>query len=135
MAKKSPNAVDAHVGSKIRARRLELGMSQDKLAGGLGLTFQQIQKYEKGVNRVGASRLQELSGLLEVPVSFFFNGASPLPNRKKAAEAPSTDFVTEFINSADGHALIKAFLRIRSPSVRRSIVHMVEAVSESRAKI
>jgi transcriptional regulator with XRE-family HTH domain len=134
MAKKSPNAVDVHVGNQIRARRLALRMTQDKLASRLGLTFQQVQKYEKGVNRVSASRLQTISGILEVPVSFFFSGASPIQSRKKTAEAPSTDFVTEFIDSTDGHALVKAFLRIKSPVVRRSIVHMVEAVSESRAK-
>jgi transcriptional regulator with XRE-family HTH domain len=77
MAKKSPNSIDVHVGNRIRTRRLALGMSQEKLAGGLGLTFQQVQKYEKGANRVGASRLLAISDILEVPVSFFFDGASP----------------------------------------------------------
>ena len=131
MAKKSPNSVDVHVGNRIRTRRLALGMSQEKLGDGLGLTFQQVQKYEKGVNRVGASRLQAISAILEVPISFFFDGASPPPSstRKKAGEAPSTDFVTEFLKNADSHTLIKAFLRIKEPVVRRSIVQMVEAIS------
>lgn len=133
MAKKSPDSVDVHVGNRIRDRRLALGMSQEKLAGGLGLTFQQVQKYEKGANRVGASRLQAISAILQVPVSFFFED-SPLssPIRKKAADSSSTDFVTEFVDSADGHTLIRAFMKIKKPVVRRSIVRMVEAVSGSR---
>ena len=135
MDKKSPNPTDVHVGSQIRTRRLALGMSQEKLADGLGLTFQQVQKYEKGANRVGASRLQAITGILGVPISFFFDGASPPPSspRKKVGEAPPTDFVTEFLANADCHKLIKAFLRIKEPVVRRSIIHMVEAVSDSRA--
>ena len=133
MAKKSPNSVDVHVGNRIRERRQSLGMSQEKLADGLGLTFQQVQKYEKGVNRVGASRLQAISSILEVPISFFFDGASPSPSRKRTGDAPSTDFVTDFIGSTDGRRLVKAFMRIKQPVVRRSIVRMVEVVSESRA--
>jgi transcriptional regulator with XRE-family HTH domain len=108
-------------------------MSQEKLADGLGLTFQQVQKYEKGTNRVGASRLQAISAVLKVPISFFFEGASPPPStRKKTGEAPPTDFVTEFLANVDSHTLIKAFLRIKEPVVRRSIVRMIEAVSGSR---
>ena len=135
MARKSPNPTDVHVGGRIRARRTALQMSQEKLADGLGLTFQQVQKYEKGVNRVGASRLQAISDILEVPISFFFEGAAPAlsSTRKKAGELAPTDFVTEFLKNADSHTLIKAFLRIKSPIVRRSIVHMVESISESRA--
>ena len=103
-------------------------MSQEKLADGLGLTFQQVQKYEKGTNRVGASRLQAITTILDVPVSFFFEGAPRLPasTRKKAGHAPSTDFITEFLESADGQSLVEAFVRIKSPIVRRSIVFMVE---------
>jgi transcriptional regulator with XRE-family HTH domain len=85
MATKSPNSTDVHVGSQIRARSEELGMSQGKLADGLGLTFQQVQKYEKGINRVGASRLQAISALLQVPINFFFEGTSPSSSRKKQA--------------------------------------------------
>jgi transcriptional regulator with XRE-family HTH domain len=134
MAKKSPNSIDVHVGNRIRERRLALGMSQAKLGDGLGLTFQQVQKYEKGANRVGASRLQGISDILEVPVSFFFEG-SPVSSsgRKKVANSPSTDFVSEFLDSTDGQSLVKAFMRIKQPVLRRSIVRMVEAVSESRA--
>ena len=136
MAKKSPNPIDVHVGTRIRTRRLELGISQEKLADGLGLTFQQVQKYEKGTNRVGASRLQAISAVFKVPISFFFEGASPPrpQTRKKTGEAPPTDFVTEFLANVDT-ILIKAFLRIKEPVVRRSIVRMIEAVSGSRTLI
>ena len=79
MAKKAPNPIDKHVGSRVRMRRMMLGMSQEKLGDALGLTFQQVQKYEKGTNRIGASRLQQISLILQVPVSFFFEGAPPPP--------------------------------------------------------
>ena len=75
MAKKAPNPIDRHVGSRVRMRRMMLSMSQEKLGDALGLTFQQVQKYEKGTNRIGASRLQQIAHILQVPVSFFFEGA------------------------------------------------------------
>ena len=135
MAKKSPDSVDVYVGNRIRERRLELGMTQERLADGLGLTFQQIQKYEKGANRVGASRLQAISAILQVTASLFFEGV-PLSSatKKKGAGSQSTDFVTEFLDSDDGQSLIKAFTRIKSAVIRRSIVQMVEAIGDSRAK-
>jgi transcriptional regulator with XRE-family HTH domain len=135
MAKKSPDATDVYVGNRIRTRRTMLRMSQEKLGDRLGLTFQQVQKYEKGVNRVGASRLQALSAILEVPVSYFFDGAPQArpSSRPKVSEGMSTDSVAEFIASPDGQALIKAFLRIKAQVVRRSIVQMVTAISDSRA--
>jgi transcriptional regulator with XRE-family HTH domain len=133
MPRKTPDPIDVHVGSRIRMRRLMLRISQEKLADGLGLTFQQVQKYEKGVNRVGASRLQAISDILKVPVSFFFDDAPQVPSSsKKRAEAPSTDFVTDFLASGDGQALVKAFVRIKAPGVRRSVVRVVEAISEAR---
>lgn len=91
--------------------------------------------YEKGTNRVGASRLQAISAILQVPISFFFEGASPTPSstRKQAAKGPPSDFVTEFLKNADSHTLIKAFLRIKEPVVRGSIVRMVETIGGSRA--
>src|SRR3974390_3882615 len=79
MAKKAPNPIDKHVGSRVRMRRMMLAMSQEKLGDALGLTFQQVQKYEKGTNRNGASRLQQISSILQVPVAFFFEGAPSLP--------------------------------------------------------
>jgi transcriptional regulator with XRE-family HTH domain len=134
MDQKSPNSVDVHVGSRIRDRRLKLGMSQGELADRLGVSYQQVQKYEKGVNRVGASRLQAISDILQVPISFFFDGVpqASASTRKQAAKSPPTDFVTEFLKHADSHTLVKAFLRIKASEVRRSIVHMVEAISVSR---
>jgi transcriptional regulator with XRE-family HTH domain len=134
MAKKSPNAIDVHVGNRIRMRRMTLQMSQEKLGDRLDLTFQQVQKYEKGANRVGASRLHALSTILEVPIGYFFEGAPQvLPSaRTKVDKGVSTDFVAEFTKSADGLALIKAFLRIKAPVVRRSIVQMIKAISGSR---
>jgi transcriptional regulator with XRE-family HTH domain len=81
MAKKAPNPTDHHVGSRVRMRRMMLGMSQEKLGGALGLTFQQVQKYEKGTNRIGASRLQQISHILQVPVEFFFEGALSMRHR------------------------------------------------------
>ena len=106
------------------------------MADGLGLTFQQVQKYEKGTNRVGASRLLAISAILQVPVSFFFDGSPASSSiKRKAAKGPSTDFLTEFTDSVDGQSLVEAFMRIKEPVVRRSIVRMVEAISSSRDKI
>ena len=79
MAKKAPNPIDKHVGARVRMRRMMLSMSQEKLGDALGLTFQQVQKYEKGTNRIGASRLQQIANILQVPVSFFFEGAPNTP--------------------------------------------------------
>ena len=87
MAKKAPNPTDKHVGSRVRMRRMMLGMSQEKLGDALGLTFQQVQKYEKGTNRIGASRLQQISHILQVPVAFFFEGAPNVPGQADGAGA------------------------------------------------
>src|ERR1700749_4595042 len=97
LAKKAPNPTDKHVGARVRMRRMMLGMSQEKLGDSLGLTFQQVQKYEKGTNRIGASRLQQISQILQVPVSFFFEGAPHLPGHGAPigmSEAPSPAFVS-----------------------------------------
>src|SRR3979490_1170627 len=107
-AKKAPNPIDKHVGSRVRMRRMMLAMSQEKLGDALGLSFQQVQKYEKGTNRIGASRLQHISHILQVPVSFFFEGAPPLPRTpigKGAAPAPG--YVNDFLATSDGLALTK----------------------------
>src|SRR5258707_9406734 len=117
MVKKAPNPIDKHVGSRVRMRRMMLSMSQEKLGGALGLTFQQVQKYEKGSNRIGASRLQQISDILQVPVEFFFDGA-PRQNgfSETAVAAPSPAYVEEFIGSADGLAITKAFMEIEQVS-------------------
>jgi transcriptional regulator with XRE-family HTH domain len=111
-------------------RRLMLGLSQEKLADQLGVTFQQVQKYEKGINRISASRLQQVCHVLEVPVSFFFEEApGPSGERRGLSEAPSPAYVNDFLSSADGLALLKAFMRIENPALRRSIVRLVEGIS------
>ncbi len=128
--KRAPNPIDKHVGSRVRMRRLMLGMSQEKLGDGLGLTFQQVQKYEKGTNRMGASRLQHISQLLQVPVPFFFEGAPHLPGQPKGiGEAPSPAYVSDFLATTDGLALTKAFMRIKDPGLRRRIVQLVEEIA------
>jgi transcriptional regulator with XRE-family HTH domain len=130
MAKKAPNPTDKHVGSRVRMRRMMLGMSQEKLGDALGLTFQQVQKYEKGTNRIGASRLQQISHILQVPVAFFFEGA-PHPGSLSEGmrEAPSPAYVADFLATSDGLALTRAFTRIKEQKVRRRIVDLVEAIA------
>jgi transcriptional regulator with XRE-family HTH domain len=129
MVKKPLNSIDIHVGSRVRMRRLMLDMSQTKLGDALGITFQQVQKYEKGTNRVSASRLQHISNILQVPVPFFFEGAPHVPGQHKGDDAsPSPAYVTEFLASSDGLALTKAFMRINKREVRRSIVDLVEEI-------
>ena len=130
MVKKVPNPIDKHVGSRVRMRRMMLGMSQEKLGDALGLTFQQVQKYEKGTNRIGASRLQQIAIILQVPVAFFFEGA-PMPPGKPPGlgEAPSPSYVTEFLATNDGLTLVKAFMRIGNAKLRRRVVDLVEEMA------
>jgi transcriptional regulator with XRE-family HTH domain len=130
MAKKAPNPIDKHVGSRVRMRRMMLSMSQEKLGGALGLTFQQVQKYEKGTNRIGASRLQQISHILQVPVAFFFEGAPTFhPQADGMADAPSPTYVSDFLATSDGLALTKAFMEIKEPKLRRRIVDLVEEIA------
>ena len=129
MVKKAPNPIDRHVGSRVRMRRMMLSMSQEKLGDALDLTFQQVQKYEKGTNRIGASRLQQISQILQVPVEFFFEGAPTGMGRPTGmGEAPSPAYVSDFLASSEGLALTRAFTRITDPKVRRRIVDLVEAI-------
>jgi transcriptional regulator with XRE-family HTH domain len=129
MTKKTPNPIDKHVGSRVRMRRMMIGMSQEKLGEKLGITFQQIQKYEKGTNRIGASRLQQIATVLAVPVSFFFEGA-PVPETigGPISEPASPAYVSDFLATADGLALTKAFMKVKDAKVRRRIVDLVEAM-------
>jgi transcriptional regulator with XRE-family HTH domain len=131
MPKKVPNPVDKHVGSRVRMRRMMLGMSQEKLGDSLGLTFQQVQKYEKGTNRIGASRLQQISIILQVPVAFFFEGA---PGPDGLAEGASPEYVTDFLSSSDGLNLVKAFTRIPNAALRRRVVDLVEEMADEADK-
>jgi transcriptional regulator with XRE-family HTH domain len=132
MAGKKPNPVDAHVGSRVRLRRMLLGMSQERLGENMGLTFQQVQKYEKGVNRIGASRLFQISKILDVPVQFFFEEAPYAGDGSQAprlAESVSETFILEFLNSREGLELNRAFVKIADPKVRKSVVDLVRALS------
>jgi transcriptional regulator with XRE-family HTH domain len=133
MAKKTPNPIDRHVGSRVRMRRMMLSMSQEKLGDALGLTFQQVQKYEKGANRIGASRLQNIAAILQVPVAFFFEGlpaqdGGELPG---LSEAPSPSYVSDFLATSDGLSLTKAFVRIKDSKLRRKIVDLVEQIAST----
>ena len=130
--KKKPNPIDTHVGSRIRLRRNMLGMSPERLGENLGITFQQIQKYEKGTNRVGASRLQAIASILTVPVAFFFEDApgSDGAAGKGLAEDSSTTFVVDFLNSSEGIQLNRAFARISEPKVRRKVIELVKALAQ-----
>jgi len=129
---RKPNPIDAHVGTRVRLRRMLLGMSQEKLGEHLGLTFQQVQKYEKGVNRIGASRLFDLSRVLGVPVQFFYDEApadvivgSEAPG---FSERPAESYVIEFLSTREGLELNKAFVKIADPRVRRSVVELVRSL-------
>jgi transcriptional regulator with XRE-family HTH domain len=126
---KRPNPTDVYVGSRIRMRRKMLGLSQEKLGEKLGITFQQIQKYEKGTNRVGASRLQAMSDALEVPVSFFFPEPTSSSGPSGMQEESAT-FMMDFMSTSEGLDLTRAFIRIRNPKVRRKIVELVRALAE-----
>ena len=127
MVKKSPNPTDKYVGSRVRMRRMMLEMSQERLGNAIGLTFQQVQKYEKGTNRIGASRLQQIAQVLQVPVSFFFEGAPNPPGKTVGSgDAPSPAYVTDFLASSEGLALTRAFTRIKNAKLRRRIVDLVE---------
>jgi transcriptional regulator with XRE-family HTH domain len=126
MAGKKPNPVDTHVGSRVRLRRMLLGMSQERLGDSMGLTFQQVQKYEKGVNRIGASRLFQISKILDVPVQFFFEEA---PHSGDGSPARAGMAEPEFLNSREGLELNRAFVKIGSAKVRKSVVDLVRALS------
>ena len=134
MVKKEPNPIDRHVGSRVRMRRVLVGMSQEKLGDALGLTFQQVQKYEKGTNRIGASRLQHIASVLGVSVDFLFEGAPRLegPAGEEAAgfaEAPPSEYVADFLSTSEGVQLMKHFVAIKSPRVRRRVVDLVAALA------
>jgi len=125
---KAPNSIDVYVGSQLRARRVALGMSQEKLGHAVGVTFQQVQKYEKGTNRISASRVQQLSNILKVAVGYFFEN---MPGHRKS-KAPSQDCVSKFLSSADGPALAKAFMQIKNVQVRRRIVDLAKEIASER---
>ncbi len=134
VAARKPHHIDVHVGSRVRLRRMFIGMSQERLGEQMRLTFQQIQKYEKGTNRIGASRLFQLAEVLNVPVGFFFEGLeTPAQGAQTAgfAEPKSETYVMDFLDSREGVELNRAFVRIKDPKVRKSIVDMVRAMADA----
>ena len=124
--KGAPNPTDQHVGSRVRMRRLMLAMSQEKLGAALGLSFQQVQKYERGANRIGASRLQQLSHILQVPLEFFFEGA---PNASAPHDSLSMVQIDDFVSDPDGLRLIEAFMRIDNATLRLRIVMLLQEIA------
>jgi len=132
MQAKLPSPIDVHVGAQIRMRRKSLGMSQSALAGRLGITFQQVQKYEKGANRVGASRPQAIASILGVDVSSLFANATPDGGEANPALG-SINAMQTFVASNEGFSLNQAFSRIRSAAVRKSIVALVTSLAASEA--
>jgi transcriptional regulator with XRE-family HTH domain len=128
-AKKAPNPTDRHVGSRVCMRRKMLSMSQTDLANAVGVTFQQIQKYEKGTNRISASRLLQISRVVQVPISFFFEDPRGASGRTGAQQVRSPDFVSDFLTTTNGLALTKAFMLIKDPTLRRNIVRLAEAIA------
>jgi transcriptional regulator with XRE-family HTH domain len=129
---KVPNPIDAYVGSRVRMRRLMLGMSQERLAEQIGVTFQQVQKYEKGTNRIGASRLQAIAGVLAVPVAFFFqqDNTQPLTTEGLGAISGLED-LSEFLTSKEGLSLNKAFMKINDPNVRQSVLTLIKSLANA----
>lgn len=127
MTRKLPNPVDVHVGARVRMRRMLIGMSQEKLGESLGLTFQQVQKYEKGTNRIGASRLYQIGAVLGVPIEFFFAGLE----RAEASEegAAEAGFDTELLSSAEGIQLNSAFFAITDPKLRKRLLDLMKALA------
>jgi transcriptional regulator with XRE-family HTH domain len=136
--KKAPNPIDRHVGSRVRMRRILLGMSQEKLGEALDLTFQQVQKYEKGTNRIGASRLQQISQILNVSPGFFFDGAPVLEGSSGSESAPAefaeedegSAYIVDFLSTTEGVRLNKAFAKIHNPKVRKRIIDLVTSLSD-----
>ena len=126
---KAPNALDIEVGRRIRQRRAMLGLSQSKLADELGVTFQQVQKYEKGTNRVGSSRLQSIARFLGVPISYFFDG---ITDAQTNSGGDACETVADFLLSTEGLQLNRAFLAIQNEKVRRKFVAMVKSVANEQ---
>lgn len=122
---KSPEPTDKHVGSRVRMRRLMLNMSQTALGDAIGISFQQVQKYERGANRISASRLQQMANVLQVPVPFFFEGL-PTHSATSKGKASLLASVTECLATTDGLSLCKSFMQIKSRNLRVAIVHLVE---------
>lgn len=132
---KTPNAIDSYVGARIRTRRQQLGMSQERLADQIGVTFQQVQKYEKGINRIGASRLQRIADVLRASPSFFFEQEDSEPLTLRGLDlSANADPVAEFLQSKEGLALNRAFLKITDRNVRETVIALVKAMAQAESR-
>lgn len=135
MPKKQANPVDIQVGTRVRIRRMLIGMSQERLGELLGLTFQQVQKYEKGVNRIGAGRLFDVSRILGVPIDYFYEGVGvQLAGQEGFAEDGSSPPVMEFVSSGEGLQLSLAFMKIKDSKVRKRVLDLVKSLAEEEAE-
>jgi transcriptional regulator with XRE-family HTH domain len=132
--KKQTNPIDAQVGNRVRLRRMLIGMSQERLGELLGLTFQQVQKYEKGVNRIGAGRLFEVSRILGVPIEYFYEGANGQTPGGQVAQQ-NTPPIMEFVSSGEGLQLSLAFMRIKDPRVRKRMLELVKSLADEPEKV
>jgi transcriptional regulator with XRE-family HTH domain len=131
---KYPNPIDRHVGGRVRMRRLIVRMSQEKLGEALGITFQQVQKYEKGTNRIGASRLQQIAEVLRVPIEFFFEGVPHVTSQGVVASAVAPGYVADFLSTSEGVQLTRAFMRVPDPKVRRQLISLVKAMADDESE-
>jgi transcriptional regulator with XRE-family HTH domain len=129
---RTSNPIDKHVGSRIRMRRRMLDMNQRKLGDALGITFWQVHKYEKGINRIGASTLHHIAQILQVPPTFFFEDDMPASSGDSKHRIASPNTVMDFMATSEGLALAKAFMKIRSMPMRRRIVELVEGIGDGR---
>ena len=130
--KKQANPIDGQVGNRVRLRRMLIGMSQERLGELLGLTFQQVQKYEKGVNRIGAGRLFEVARILGVPIDYFYEGASTQIAGPSENEASPP--VMEFVSSGEGLQLSLAFMKIKDPKLRKRVLDLVKQMAEDEGE-
>src|SRR5690349_4485531 len=131
-----PNPVDVHVGARMRMRRTLLGLSQEKLGDALGLTFQQVQKYERGANRIGASRLHQLSRALDVPVSYFFEEMSePEVQSSDSPEGDDVPAESDPMTRRETLELVRAYYRIRDPSVRRRVFELMKTLAKAEEAV
>jgi transcriptional regulator with XRE-family HTH domain len=132
--KKQANPIDAQVGNRVRLRRMLVGMSQEKLGEMLGLTFQQVQKYEKGVNRIGAGRLYQVANILGVPVSYFYEDVAERQSDHQPANNHASPPVMEFLSSGEGLQLALAFMRIKESRVRKRVVDLVKTLANGEGE-
>src|SRR5579872_6684982 len=132
MPKKQANPIDAQVGNRVRLRRMLIGMSQERLGELLGLTFQQVQKYEKGVNRIGAGRLFEVSRILGVPIDYFYEGVNgqPIGAGAQNGSGQTAPPIMEFVSSGEGLQLSLAFMRIKDQKVRKRMLELVKSLAD-----